>query len=465
MNEENLHDLAALRACGAHSWQEIGDRLGVSWQTARGQWRRHCQDLEPGPCPICGSEGADQSSWSEQGNYAEARAQGGRVTSLNQLLGAARVDLSTWQIVDWGVKKWEVGAKLKEGDLQFDRGKISGELHYSGIGVEKLWSVWAKFIRRQPVAIRPAVQPVACSVSYDVQPNTREGVKSGILASDLHLGYRRDNRTGELEPFHDRRAIDILLQLAAVGGRAWDYIGILGDFLDLTNWNDKYSRSPEFYWTTQPAILEGHWILRKLRELAPHAEIDLFMGNHENRIKRSLEKHLLEAYDLRAADELDLPPAMSPQRLLALHKLGVGWVGGYPSGERWLGPLRLSHGDVARKPPGASTRAMVEDTLCDNAFGHTHRLELVSKRVRVRDGVQVVKSLSTGCMCHTDGRVPPKGAPEHWQKGLVTVAHTGDHWTPTLIGLDGGRAVVGGVEYIGQDYTEELRADLPGWNW
>lgn len=465
MYAETLQELAALKACGRHSWPEIARHLGVSWQAARSHWRRKCRDLEPGPCPICGTDGTeDRSSWSEQGNYAEASAHGPRIKSLDHLLEAAEVDLDTWQIRDWGVKKWEVGAKIELGELEFDKGRISGHLSKQGLGVQDLWSVWAKFIRREPIAILPAVQPVACPISYEVPkapPSDR--VKGALLISDLHIGYARDIQTGKLVPFHDRRAIDAVLQLAATW--LFEFVAIAGDLLDLTNFNQKYVRSPEFYFTTQPSILEAHWILHQLRQLQPNTPIAILAGNHENRIKRSLEKHLIEAYGLHAADELHLPPALSPARLLALHQLGIEYIDEYPAGEVRLGPLRVTHGEVARKPPGASARAVVEDSQCDSACGHTHRLEMVSKRIRVPSGSKVIKSMSTGCLCHCDGRVPPHGSPEQWQQGFAVVSYTDEAWSPTLVSIEGGRAIVDGLELNGQDYTPRLRADLPDWNW
>ena len=187
MDAETLHDLAAMRACGGgHSWEEIAQRLGVSWQTARGQWRRNCNGSEPGPCPICG-EVEHRSGWSEQGNYAEATAHGGRIRTLDQLLDAAAVDLDTWNIVDWGVKKWEVGAKIEVGRLVFDKGRISGELNKQGLGVQDLWSVWAKFVRRVPVAVRPAVQPIECPVSLPGAVLSISSMDSTLTESPLAI--------------------------------------------------------------------------------------------------------------------------------------------------------------------------------------------------------------------------------------------------------------------------------------
>lgn len=464
MNNEKLLELASLKACGRHSWREIGRYLGITWQAARSQWRRNCRDIEPGPCPICGesaapNKGDARSSWQEQGNYAEGTAQqAGDPLSLDEFLDLLRVDTDVWRVRDWKASRWQSPIN-RRGHLDFDKGVLDGSLDYFP-GVQDLWSHRATFVRYEPIAIRPVVQPVECPVTYTQRPKDWVPVLGqALLISDLHIGYERDNRTGKLRPFHDRRAIGTILDvLAAV---RFDRIYILGDLLDLTNWNDKFARSPEFFWTTQPAILETHWLLRQIRELKPRAEITLLSGNHEERIRKMLQRHLLEACDLKAADEMHLPPALSPQKLLALGKLGIEWA----DDERWMGSLRLSHGEVARKPPGASARAVVEDSQCDNAFGHTHRLEMVSKVVRIWGGSKVVKSLSTGCLCHTDGRVPGSSKGDNWQPGFVTVTYTEDLWTPALVSLHNGRGVLGGNEYKGKDYVDALRQDLPDWNW
>ncbi len=467
MTNEQLQELADLQACGNHSWHEVGQHFGLSWQAARGRWRRNCQDLVPGPCPLCESGDSEpSSSWEETGNYAQATVTGPRVQTLEQLLAAAEVDLRVWRVVDWGVKKWEVGAKIELGDLEFDAGRITGHLSKRGIGVQDLWSVWAKFVRIQPVALRPVIQPVLCPITYQPGKTSTFRAERALLISDLHIGYFRENRTGKLVPFHDRAAIDAVFQVVESYRAVLDTVLILGDLLDLTNWNDKFARQPEFYWTTQPSILEAHWLLRRLREILPHAKIVWLPGNHEDRMRKAIEKHLLEAYQLRAADELDLPPALSPEKLLALDALGIEYESEYPGAERWLGPLRASHGDVARQPPGASARAVVEKTMCDNAFGHTHRLEMVSKVVRGRRGELVqLKSLSIGCLCHVDGRVPGSDKGDNWQKGFALVTYTESSWSPTLVSLDSGEAVVGGLAFRGESYVEELRHDLPDWNW
>lgn len=465
MTNEQLQELASIVACNRHTWAEIGQHFGLSWQAVRGQWRRHGKGVAVNQtCAIC-SAGAAQSttSWKVQGNYATGSVQAADPLGLDGFLDLLGVDTDAWVVQDWEASTWQQNV-TRRGELEFTDGVLDGHLEYSPEIVD-LWAHKARFIRRQPVALQPVVAPVACPVIHELGTGLGGRTERSLLISDLHIGYYRDNQTGRLVPMHDRQAIDAVLRVAEGYRSVLDAVYILGDLLDLTNWNDKFARRPEFYWTTQPAILEAHWLLRRLRTILPHARLVWMMGNHEDRMRKALERHLLEAYALRAADEMHLPPALSPQKLLALDALGIEYEPDYPGGERWLGPLRVSHGDVARQPPGASARAMIEKTVCDNAFGHTHKLEMVSKMVRDRGGSVQLRSLSTGCLCHTDGRVPPHGSPENWQQGFVLVDHTDYAWTPTLVGLNNGHCLLGSREIWGKDYTEVLRMDLPDWNW
>lgn len=461
-------EIARAKRCGRHSWQEIGDYFGISWQKARGLYRR-AGEVEPGPCPICGKREGDRerASWEEHGNEAEGSVISDGPLSLPEFLELLRVDTDTWETADWGGKRWPVGAKIKTGDLEWQDGRITGDLHYRGLGKEDLWSTWARFRRRVPIAIKPVIQPVECEI-VPVEfshPEDSGELRRALLGADLHLGYSRDMQTGKLEPYHDRKAIALFLQVAEY--LQPDDIEILGDLLDFPMWTDKYSRAPEFYWTTQPAILEAFWILSQLRRACRHASIELFMGNHEERIKKSLVNHLIEAYSLKPADEMELPPALSPQRLLALHRLGIRWVGEEEEGTSNLGGLVLSHGDIARAPAGATARAQLEHGRTSRAYGHVHRIEMASERVRDDYGWRTVRAFSVPCLCRIDGTVPGSRSAQNWQNGFAVVDYCpwGLGLTEQLIEIIGGRALFDRQEWTGQDYTDQLRAAWPDWNW
>ncbi len=469
-----IEQIVAARRCSkGHSWNAIARHLGRRKEAVRSAYRHRPGSVKVVPCPICtdgpsrDEEAPEGTTWEEHGNRAEATSTDERITSLDQLLEAAKVDLDTWQVQDWGVKKWEVGAKVEVGHLDFDSGRITGHLDKQGIGIEPLWSVWVRFIRRVPVAISPAIQPVACDW-YPIPclaPSEADctGVQRGLLLPDPHFGYLRDVRSGKLTPLHDRQALDLAVQLASE--LAPDHVVVLGDLLDLAMFSDKFAARPEFYWATQPAILEAHHWLRQLRDAVPDARIDVLEGNHDARMRNALIAHLAEVYQLRAADELELPPALSPERLLALDKLRINWVGEYPDGEVWIGPLSCVHGAAISQAPGNTARLVVERTEQDTAFGHIHRVEQVSRRVKDRGGWRTVRAFSPGCLCHIDGRVPGSTAASNWQEGLGLVDYAPYTYNVSLLEIVDGVLLYGGKRWVGRDYTAELGASLPGWNW
>lgn len=455
-------EIQAARDCG-HTWEEIAEAAGEGKEALRSRWRRGKDGAQPETCPLCG--GQPGVRWEERGNEATASATTEEIQTLEQLLQVARVDLDKWKVRDWKVKAWGLGAKIKTGELDFDKGKISGNLKYHGLGKTTLFSVVAYLVRREPVAIEPVIQPIEAGIRVpliELEPES-EGIRRAILAADLHVGYRRDPRTGKLTPLGDRRAIDLFIQLVAANNP--EYVGILGDSLDLTMWTDRFAREAEFYWTTQPALLELHYILRRVREAAPGARVIWFKGNHEIRMRKALEAHLLEACHLKPADELHLPPAMSPERLLALDQLGVGVVGSYPDGVDWLGPLMLKHGEVARTQPGGTAGAVVKGTDEPVAFGHIHRIETASRTVRTRAGRRSVMSHSFGCLCHTDGRVPGSKRGSNWQQGIAIVDYSKDRYNLTAVEIEDGTALYGAQRWTGVDYKDQLRSHYPDWNW
>ncbi len=462
--------IVAAGRCGRHTWAEIGAFFNRSQHTVR---VRYYQNRDAGaasePCPLCAvgarPEAGPGHSFEVAGNYATASSTDSRIRTLEDLCAACGVDLTVWQVCYWKAGTWEGFAKNEDKDLRFTAGVIDGHARSAGVIIETLYRTEARFVRREPAPVRPAVQPIACPVTYarPAVPAPGDGVQRGLLLADPQFGFRRDLYTGRLTPFHCRLALDLALQLAAAVQP--ERIAWLGDILDLAAWSDKFVRSPDFYFTTQPAVLEAHWWLRQFREACPEARIDVFEGNHDFRMRTALALHLAEACELRPADQLDLPPSLSPERLLALHKLGIGWVGDYPAGEGWFGPLRLQHGEIARKPPGATARAVVEDSDVDTAFGHIHRNELVSRRARTRAGYRVVRSYCPGCLCRVDGTVPGSKPGDNWQQGIGLVEFTAERFSIHDLPVEDGGLVWDGRLFQARDRLADLRADVPGWAW
>jgi hypothetical protein len=259
-DEDVLAAIVAMKACGRHTWREIGEELGLSLCAVKGRHIRRPEGVEAGPCPRCARGGEPEKrhrvEFEEEGNCAEARSQSERIKTLEQLLEAAEVDLDVWDIRDWGVKKWEVGAKLKEGHLEWDQGRIDGYLNYLGLGVQDLWSVWAKFFRKEPVAVFPVLRPVACKATF--RPSTSsgqalsEGIRRVLVFADPQFGFSREVPSARLEPFHDRAVLDVILQVASEEAPAEIYL--LGDCFDFVMWTDRFLRSPKFEYTCTRGI-------------------------------------------------------------------------------------------------------------------------------------------------------------------------------------------------------------------
>jgi hypothetical protein len=438
----------------------------MTGEAARSSWRRAGNPKgNSAACPLCNAQRGAGPSFQESGNYAEAVSTGTRIQTLEQLLVAAGVDLETWQILNWGVKKGEVGAKIKTGHLEWEDGRIDGHLDYEGLGVQDLWSVWAKFVRRVPLVVAPVLQPVACPVQYREPERPRGGLRRALVGADWQVGYRLRLPSGYLDPFHDRWALDVLLQLAALLQPG--EIHLLGDLNDNTEMTDKFVRSPEFWRTMQPAVLEVHWWLRQLREAAPGAVMVWHPGNHERRMDDYLAVHLAAAYDLRPADEMHLPPALSMERLLALHELGIQRAGNYPDDLAMLNDgLQLYHGDRASNVPGATARAVADEFDVSTVFGHAHRRELASRSIwRGRRLERTVEAHGVGCLCRIDGAVPAKSGRNNWQQGLAVIDYDEAQHAIYNLEIRAGRLVFEGQVIEARDRIEDLQRDLPDWHW
>jgi len=444
--------------------EQLAEKYGVVERTVS-EWKRKLRDAgrlhqeaeERGPY---------KGTFSEEGNYAELVVETAeRVRSYEDLCGAFNVDLKVWKRIFFECGTHEGWRKNEDKDLKFTHGVMNGYTTSKGILVVPLYRTKARFIRREPVAVHPVIRPVECQVTYrKPKKPKRKGVKRALLGGDPHYGYTKNARTGKLEPFHDRRALDLFLQVATYEQPELIVLG--GDIQDFPNMQDKFLRDPDFDQTTQPSLEESHWWLRQLREACSDAEIVLEAGNHEDRMRKAILAHFKVAYELRPADELELPPALSPERLMGLHSLGIEWVGDYPNGEHWLHDgLRVIHGATARQAPGATARGIVERSDVTTVFFHVHRRELVSRTMHVRAGPRAITALSPGCLCRIDGVVPGTKKRQNWQQGMALVDYTDQRQTASIIEIEDGQAVWDRRVFVGRDRMDDLRRDMPDWNW
>lgn len=389
-----------------------------------------------------------------EGNVATAQATG-LIHTLEGLIEATGADMDVWKVLRWEAKPYAGWAKKERAHLKWIGGAIDeGYVEKDGIEVVQLWSMHAVFVRRKPVPVFPTVQPVLCEEQYPPPRSpARKSYAESVILADPHFWYRRDGR--ELMPLHDVRALDIALQVINIVQP--ERVDILGDLLDMSDWTDRFVRHPDYQQQLQPTLQSAFAFLRAIRERVPEAEIRLFEGNHEARLRKSLLKHLPAALDLQPVDEIELglPPSLSVERLLALHKLHVDWVPDYPDGEEPLNrKVWLSHGESHSAVPGAAARKMMDGATVTRIFGHIHRTELTSQTYWVPFRYEV-QSFCPGCLCHLDGRVEGSRKKQNWQQGIALVeyepAGEGYRIDPIPISYEKGQALWRGCEFVGRE--------------
>jgi hypothetical protein len=407
----------------------------------------------------------------EKGNYLEIESKGYRIKTLEQLIEVCEIDLENWIMQRHKINTWEVGAKVVNKDLEYVDGKATGHIKAKGLTIETLYQVTAWLIRKEPIALKPLISPVSIDLSK-IKPlklKRTDNIKRAIVLPDTQFGFYRSLRTAKLTPFHDRAALDVALQIAQA--HYIDQTIMLGDLMDLADWQDRYARSPNMYWTTQPAAIEATWWLAQFKAATDGEEMKIVEGNHEKRMNDRILKHMKEAFELRSVDDLDLPPLLSVPRILALHEMEIEYIGDYPNGQAWITDhLVCEHGDIARGKSGATVSSMSDNAYVSKIVGHTHRIECAFKTIHGKDGAKSIEVWSVGCLCRVDGAVPAKKKRNNWQQALAMVEYTDEGDIDIKpIPIKGGKAMFRGQIYEARDRLDDLREDTTGtkaeWNW
>jgi predicted phosphodiesterase len=353
---------------------------------------------------------------------------GSEITTLDQLLEYCNVDLEEWKIDRYIVNNWHMGRKDKQVSMRWIDGVVvegeledSGKIHKEGLTQVKVW-----LVRRNPVPINPTIQSV--SFSFDYQTPTSKKTfydHSALIIPDTQFGFTSDpySKYRKLVPFHDRRVLDIALQI--LQEIKVSKVIFLGDMLDLPDWSDKFLRSPEFVRHTQPAIIEASWWLSKFRQEAQDADIDVIEGNHDKRLRDAIAKHVPWAYGLRSADAVESFDAWSIPNLLGFDNLDIDWYGGYPNNEVWLGNghTRVIHGNTVSAGAGMTASKIARESHVNTIFGHIHRREFATNNLRYAEGTDHVYAFSPGTACKIDGTVPGSTLKSVWQQGLALVRY------------------------------------------
>lgn len=432
-------DVVHLRDELGLSWNEIAIRTRQHKEAARSEYRRvkgtHVKDRGPQQERTVGTQ---QAQYEECGNDAVASVKDEVVHTLEQLLALCEVDTDTWDVDHYLVNSW---------------GQNSTD------GYTTLYQVKAWLKRKVPIVTEwPIVEPVQWSCKSYQASAVDHTLGLALVIPDSQTGFWRDFESGELNPFHDRRAIDITVRVAR--DLQPDTIVFLGDDLDLPDWTTKFSRSPEFYWTTQPAIVERAWWLSQYRAACPRARMVWLEGNHDQRLPNFISDNAVASYNLKPAHDLDRPPMMSIPYLLGLEELGIEWVGDYPNGRHWINDnLVCEHGDKVRSGSGKTVAAVVNDIRHSVIFGHIHRVEMASKTAFPRKGDRTYVAISPGTVARVDGAVPPQKKRTNWQQGFCIVSYDDEIFSQELVNIYGGKAIANGTLYKGESRVRDINRD------
>ena len=386
---------------------------------------------------------------------------GKRIITDEDLIAAATIDLDIWQITDAKWNKYEGYRKAKQVDITYNEGVANGKIVDSGgLNIQPLFKVEIKARRKSPLPLNPVIQPAEVNLSGIKFPkpsaSSKQGITRTLHISDPHFGYSR--QAGELVPFHDRDCLALVLTL--INTMSFDKAVISGDILDLPDWTDKYLRSPEMKFCTQPAIIEAAWFIAQIRKAIP--VVGVVEGNHDERIHKSMLTNFRHGYGIKPADRLDEAAPMSIPGLLGLERMGVDYYGDYPNGFMQIaGDLIVEHGNKVSGDSGATVTKVLKNILMSTGFGHIHRLEIAQKTIQIPGKPErYIQAYSPACLCHIDGRVPGSTRKCNWQNGLAIIETYEGQSQIDLYQIQGARALIrGSVFKVNFDYMRELTTD------
>ena len=347
----------------------------------------------------------------------EAAQRRERLGRIADLLEKNQIDIDeVGRVNKVTLKDYQMGSKDEEGNPQVT------DLESASIVFSPKWEDepgWNPVTTAKPVRI----------AQVKAKPRKRTKSKVAVILPDPQIGYRRYDDTGELDPFHDEKAMNVALQVVRYLNP--DLIVNLGDFLDFPSFG-KYEQEPAFAQTTQAAIDRGHEFLAQQRALAPEAEIVLMAGNHDARLDAAIKRNFMAAHGLKRAG--GTMPVLTVPFLLRTEELGVKYVDGYPAARYWINDrLAVEHG-YRINSAGSTAHKVVTQEAVSIIFGHIHRLEVCYRTLDVRGKPRMVMAATPGCLCRIDGAVPSaKGAVdmygrpvkkyENWQHGLAVVEY------------------------------------------
>lgn len=427
-------------------------------QQVERRWRRKERQLETvEPTPVTVNQG-DKTEFTVTGNDAVFVAQSqSPIKTVNQLLAAYSIDLTQWQILDTQIKTvstddrlvYNVRVNLKALELKPVR---FAPIHPVRVDTSPKFTgtpTHPKSIDRQYVLAsadnglnRQTVNSTRIAITNN------NSLKTCLVVPDSQNGFYR-KPDGSLDPMHDPQCWDLVHQLNR--HIKPNTIVLLGDMIDLAEWSDKYTSSPDMAYTTQATIDDLARTLGQLRRDNPTAQIVYIEGNHEKRFQLAILNHLKAAYGLRKAGDVGSHDTFSLPYLLGLEELGIEYRGSYPDGSFYLNDsLEFGHGTIVRGGGGETAKAVLKDMDHSYCYGHIHRHELRAHTIHKRDGSQEVRyAFSPGTIARIDGAVPANSKRNDWQQGLSVVTYSDKQFAIEMLAIDTGELFYRGQLFRG----------------
>jgi hypothetical protein len=363
-----------------------------------------------------------------------------RLNRVAELLQAARVDPDTvHKIKSVRLSTWGVAAKNADGEIE------TTALHSTSVDII-------------PEGAEPELYTLRPAETGPIQflppvPIYTEGMERGVIISDAQVGFLRDQDTGELEPIHDPKAMDVCLQV--IEAIRPDWVICIGDFIDWPTFS-RYEQHKEFVETTQPAIDWGHRWLGKVRSIiGPDAKFIMIGSNHQLRIERMINEKVPGMAGIKRANENPTEWAVcSEPYLLRYNELGITYSGQFPGGEYWITDNLLA---IHAPPKSKEFDGSV-------IHGHTHhitRKTAVSHKRFARCNQYIY---DVGCLCRVGSTtnlkrrlrtiVPSDRGRTDWAQGIAVV--TIPKANPKIHQLDQihiteGVAIYEGRQFVGRD--------------
>lgn len=347
---------------------------------------------------------------------------------------------------------------LEETHWQFGTGEFNHRYRFKTERKDPVTGEWVVEGTQYP--LWPVIQPVTPRKPVERLSVPRVMLnrkwKTAVLMADTQFGYRRigDGDDATFDPFHDDAAIDVALQIVEIENP--DQVVVMGDIIDLQE-QGRWAQEAGFALTTQKALDRTYQYAYDLRE-ACHYDIKFIEGNHDKRMQNFVETNAKSAFGLKIAGMPDSWPVMSIPNLLQLDSLDIEYFDAYPTSHVWINnTLRAEHGVKVNSNGSTAQKYMNETPHISRAFGHTHRLEAISRTTYDRAGKIRSMAINPGCLCRVDGAVPgvhgaigingrPAQVFEDWQQGVAVVRYTDDDFRVDLVQIEDGMTVYQGQE-------------------